>query len=164
MIVEFKYFEHGQEKILPVDLKLFSHRVRGWYNDDIAATSELEKLAYENVFISGQIHRFQLTKPDGWKEQIKECQARKKELEAEIRKADPKAILERKLKIVARIMTDNGIDDPRFQDTTVNDDGNFYLDNVNATDLKNFLDQCAYAEIGKNEKKNEIMKSFTKTA
>jgi len=156
MIIDFRYFENGQEKILPVDLKLFSNRVRGWYNDYLRDQSRVEKLAYEIIFIEGHIRKLILEKPENWRADRKALMAEKKTAEDELKSIDMEAIFQNMINMTARILSDNGINDPKFSDKE------FYKDNMQGSDHKQFLDDCAVAELSK--KKAEIKQPSTKTA
>jgi len=156
VIIEFRYFENGQEKILPVDLRLFSNRVRGWYNDYLRDQSRIEKLAYEIIFIEGQIRKLIIEKTENWKSDRKSLIEEKKALESELKSIDMEAVFQNMINMTVRIISDNGINDPKFYDKE------FYRDNMQGSDHKQFLDACAVAELSK--KKVVEKQPSTKTA
>jgi len=145
MTVEFRYFENGQEVILPVELRLFSNRVRGWYNNYLRDQAKVEKLAYEIIFIKGQIRKLILEKPESWKADRKSLIVEKKAAEEELKSVNVESIFQNMIDMTVRIFSDNGIIDEKFSNP------DFYHDNMQGSDHKKFLDDCAMAEPSKKK-------------
>jgi len=151
-MIEFEYRENGQPKKFNLEIDFISRGVRRMIEksmgEAISFKKQWEKIG-DNYSVIAALRE---EKPDGYKEKIKHLELENKAISGQFKDADVNQMEEDRIKMIQRILRDNGI-----QEDHKMFDPKFWEDNVQTNTIVNFLTNCwgkDIAEAQHMQKKN----------
>jgi hypothetical protein len=151
---ELKYFESGEEKILPVKISFISRRVIKDYTDIINEGRRVQALASEKARLEKEIAWIATDHKKSIKDRRLAVKAPGEELikvSAELQKIDPDAMAVNIIAILERIAEDNGINDERFTSDE------WWEEHTEESVMWDFFNEAIFKDVPKDAGKKKVL-------
>jgi hypothetical protein len=143
--IELRYFDRGEQKTDVLNIRFVCQRVHHDYSEmnKIQAEAMQKWTTYKNAV--EEITRLAISDEADKREKIKKLREEAKEVNKFSEKFDGNAFHEMRVKIIQRILRDNGYESDYSND--------FFYDQMNPADMNAFLTDCIYKDIPSDKKK-----------
>jgi hypothetical protein len=140
-----RYRVDGQDRFLSVTVDFISNYVSHKFNEIIQGATAI-KVKWDMISdLTTLIAGLQAERPDGYKEKVKENQAKITELAEEITSYDADTFVEKRSEIFGIILKDNGINEEKFFDHD-------FIDRcIDPNDMMEFMTQSVYKDMDKKK-------------
>ena len=147
---DLDYFEDGIIKTETLKINFVSNRCRREYNEIISGAYEVQNL-FDNInYKTANISALKKEKPKDYKKNISDIEKEILIFVSKIEKYGETQILQKRYEIVKKILEQNNITDEKFFNFE------FWDENVDPSDIINFLDKCIFKDI--DTKKKDLAK------
>jgi len=139
------YFENGEIKTEILKINFVSNRCRREYNEILNGAYDVQRKFDDINYKTANIAALKKEKPKDFKKQIAELEKEITLLIIGIQEYGDTQLLEKRFEIVKKILEQNNIKDEKFHSFK------FWDENVDPSDLIDFLDLCVFKDIDKKK-------------
>jgi len=146
-MIEFEYREDGQPQKFNLEIYFISRGVRRMIGESIGNIISFKKQWEKIGDNHSVIASLREEKPEGYKDQIRQLEFENKAIYEQFRGVNIDSMEDDRIKLIQRILKDNGIDDNHKMFNS-----QFWEDNVQTNSIVEFLAKCWGKDIAESQR------------